>query len=106
MARRRPPAPAKAGAVPRALTDHDNPLWTDQAAFLALCDTTGIQLNPDLATGPWWARFDAFRTAWCRFNGITNPTWPNLIDYQRAVSAGVDLRSLTRHRIKTTGPTD
>ena len=102
MASRRAPAQAPAGAIPEPLTDHQHPTWRDPAAYAALCAKHSVRPNLSLyrgtATAPWWARFTAFRHAWLLANGCES-TWPGLIDHERARTTGVDLASLTRHRL-------
>jgi hypothetical protein len=101
MARLRRPETPTGNLVPDALRDHQHPLWTDPAAFLALCRATGLRpsssLFPNLVTAPWWARFEAYQFAWCESHGLLNQE--GTIDHVQARVAGVDDRSLTRYRL-------
>lgn len=103
MATRRAPDRAPAGAIPEPLTDHQHPTWRDPAAYAALCAKHAVRPNLSLyrgpAAAPWWARFAAFRHAWLLKNGFES-TWPGLIDHERARTTGIDLVSLTRHRLE------
>ena len=108
MARlRAPETRLAAGGVPAPLRDHLHPTWRDPVAFQALCVELRIRcrgsLYPDLDRAPWWARFAAFRDAWCVANSYQHPTWDGLIDYQRARSAGIDMHSTSRYRLRVAG---
>lgn len=104
MARLRRAPSIPSGDVPAALRDRHDPLWTDPDAVGDLAAAYGLSLdlrrNGGLTRAPWWARFDAFRDAWCRANGLTHPTWTDALDYRRAREVGVDMTSSSRYRLR------
>jgi hypothetical protein len=104
MARLRTPAPVRAGTVPEALTDLHHPTWTNLDAYNQLCADTGIDPrtpgNSKPKRAPWWARFTAYRRAWCLANGYGHPVYLGTIDYPRATAAGIDTSSTSRYRLR------
>lgn len=104
MARLRSAPPPRPGSIPPALTSMHDPTWKDAAAVEHLVAACGIDLRlvnyggriPD---APWWARFDAFRHAWCTANGYMNPRWDNTLDYARMREAGIDDEATSRYRL-------
>ena len=70
----------------------------------ALADRYGLTLSlryqRTLTTAPSWARFDAFRDAWCRANGLMHPLYAHTLDWRRAAAAGIDTSSSSRYRLQ------
>lgn len=103
--------------TPAALSSRDDPLWQDAEAVRRLAEIHGLTLDagyarrhargrpedPVHAAQPW-ERFDAFRVAWCRANGLMHPVWKDSIDYQRAQDAGIDMSASSRYRLRRTVP--
>lgn len=105
MARRRPLEPIRTGDLPPELTSRHHETWTDARAVEALFEAFGLEAPPHARQGvagmAWWARFDAFRVAWCQVNGLMDARWDGRIDLGRCREAGVDTSSSSRYRLRT-----
>lgn len=92
------------GGVPEALGSRDHPAWEDAREVVALSAAFGLAVRcprgESLQEAPAWARFEAFREAWCVANGFMHPRWAELIDYRRAREAGIDTSSSSRSRLR------
>lgn len=104
-ARRRPSATSP-DSLPVALRSRRDPLWADADAVADLAASFRLHLRPgrwqSLEAAPWWARFDAFRDAWCRDNGLMSHDWPNtFVDWARMREAGIDDSSSSRYRLRS-----
>lgn len=97
-------ADARREGLPPALASRHDPLWADPEAVVDLAAACRLDLRPDqwrtVAAAPWWARFDAFRDAWCRANGLVHPQWAPRLDFTRAREAGIDMSSSSRYRLR------
>jgi hypothetical protein len=103
----RPQAARERAGLPDALRDHRDPLWHDAEAVADLARAYRLTVTDpryrSLAVTPWWARFDAFRRAWCEANGLMNPRYPQTLDYRRAAEAGIDMSASSRYRLAPNG---
>lgn len=104
MARLRQAPVVTPGGLPVELTSRHHECWEDPAAVARLAAAHGLTLamhhHGALTTAPWWARFDAFRDAWCKANGLMNPQWPETLDWRRATAAGIDMSTSSRYRLQ------
>ena len=105
MARLRQAPAVPPGGLPVELTSRHHECWEDPAAVARLAAAHGLTLtmrhqDRSLTTAPWWARFDAFRDAWCKANGLMNPQYPQTLDWRRATAAGVDMSASSRYRLR------
>jgi len=100
-------ATSRRAGLPVELTSRHHECWEDSAAVAALADRYGLTLNlryqRTLTTAPWWARFDAFRVAWCEANGLMSPLYAHTLDWQRGRAAGIDMSSSSRYRLRPAG---
>ncbi len=96
-------ASGEGGGIPTPLRSRHDPLWDDPTAVVALARSHGLRLSPrngrSVEAAPWWARFDAFREAWCEANGLMHPQYPHTLDYRRAAESGIDMSASSRYRL-------
>ena len=79
--------------IPAALADPADPLWTDQAAVLALAHHHRLDVDLSRADSemrdPVWERFRAFRAAFARAHNLTRDRYPLLPDPRKIAAAGI-----------------
>ena len=104
MARLRQAPVVTPGGLPVALASRHDPVWEDAAAVARLVAAHGLTLamhhHGTITAAPSWARFDAFRVAWCEANGLMHPLYAHTLDWRRAAAAGIDTSSSSRYRLR------
>lgn len=90
--------------LPIELTSRHHEAWKDADAVDALIELYNLEVvtrtRLSIAASTWWDRFDAVRDAWCRANGLMDPTWHSGVDHRRAREAGIDMSSSSRYRLR------